>query len=74
MVYEQGRRGHKAASEATGLDICLQVLGLTVLVSVEQVKSAFRTQVKAAATGNGHYTRDMDKLVTAKEFAMSQFV
>lgn len=45
----------------------MRVLSVPEDANAEQVKAAFRGKVKAAATGDGGYSGDMDALVKAKE-------
>ncbi len=49
----------------------LLCLTATAHLSEEDIRAAFRAQVKAASDGNGNYHGDMDKLVRAKETALT---
>lgn len=56
----------------TKLQQALQLLGISSIESVEQVKQAFRSRVHAMTDGKGGYNCDMDALVNAKEYAIAQ--
>lgn len=49
---------------------CFAILGIPPNATVEQIKAAFRSKVKASHE-QGHFTGDMDKLVQAKEKALA---
>jgi len=72
---EERRQREQAARRTTSFytrEQALAYLGLTNTATPEQVKTAFRNRVKAAADGCGGYRGDMDLLVTAKEKALQR--
>lgn len=66
----QQERARRKSRFYTRVD-ALKFLGLSEGATVDEIKSAFRAKVKAAADGHGGYKGDMDVLTQAKEKALA---
>lgn len=68
---QQSKQPPPRERQSSALD-CYSILGISSGATAEQIKSAFRAKVKAAADGNGGYRGDMHQLVQAKEQALAR--